>query len=174
MRKFIKNIINKLKIKINSFRYKDSEIHISGKVRFILEDDFGNKEITPWVNNIVPTCGRTAVGRRLINSGLLANEGIITYGAVGTGTNIPANADTTLQTELKRKAVASGSYAANVITIRTYFSKTEGNGDLKEFGLFGEAASAAVDSGTLFQRVAISKTKTNAKTLTCESVITIS
>lgn len=153
----------------------DDGLKISGKVRFIFTNvKTGKFEISKWHKNIIPTVGRTAIGRRLINEGLKANEGMVTYGAVGTGVTVPQNSDTQLETELFRKLIASSSYLDNVITIRTFLTTAEGNGSLKEFGLFGEDASGAQDSGTLFQRVNIDKTKTSAKTLTIESVITIS
>lgn len=150
-------------------------LKISGKVRFILTDiRTGEVEIGKWHKNIIPTSGREAIGRRLGNIGAKSNEGMVTYGAVGTGTTTPQNSDTQLVTEICRKLVASVSYSTNIITIRIFFTTAEANGDLKEFGLFGEDASVTVNSGTLFQRVLISKTKTASKTLTIESVITIS
>lgn len=150
-------------------------LKISGKVRFIFTDvKTSKREISKWYKNLIPTEGREAIARRLGNIAEKANEGIVTYGAVGTGTTAPQNSDTQLETELVRKLISSTSYASNVITIRTFFTTSEANGSLKEFGLFGENASGTQDSGTLFQRVNIDKTKTSAKTLTVESVITIS
>jgi len=153
----------------------DNKFIISGKVRFILTDiKTGKVEVGRWHKNVMPAVGRQAIGRRLGNIGLKANEGMVTYGAVGTGTTAPQASDTQLEVELDRKLIASTSYAANVITIRTFFTTAEAVGNLKEFGLFGEDASGTPDSGTLFQRALIDKTKTASKTLTVESVITIS
>lgn len=153
----------------------DDRFIISGKVRFILTDvKTGKTEISRWYKNLMPTAGRQAVGRRLGNIALKANEGMVTYGAVGTGTTAPNAADVKLETEICRKLVASADYSANVVNIRTFFATSEAVGDLKEFGLFGEEASAVVDTGTLFQHVAIDRTKTDTKTLTIESEITIS
>jgi len=134
----------------------------------------GDAIISKWFYNVIPTVGRTAIARRLVNAGLKANEGIITYGAVGTGTNVAVNSDTKLQTEIARKLCSQRNYLDNTIIIRTFFTTSEANGDLKEFGLFGEDASSTPDSGTLFERVNINKTKTSSKTLTIESAITIS
>jgi len=146
---------------------------MKGKIRVILKDIYtGEEEITEY-ENLLPTAGRTAIGRRLIDEIEKYGEGVITYGAVGTGTDAPQNSDEQLQTELARKQKASTSYAANIITIRTFFTASEAVGNLKEFGLFGEEATSAANSGTLFQRVNIDKVKTNTKTLTIESIITI-
>lgn len=153
----------------------DDGLKISGKVRFIFTDvKTGKKEISKWHKNIIPTEGREGIARRLGNIAEKANEGMVTYGAVGTGTTTPQNSDTQLETELARKLISSTSYVSNAITIRTFYTTAEANGALKEFGLFGEDASGAANSGTLFQRVLIDRTKTASKTLTVESVITIS
>ena len=147
---------------------------VSGRVRFILTDvKTGAVDVGPWVKNIVPLSGRTAIARRLVNAAALENEGMITYGAVGTGITVPTNSDTTLGTELARKLAATRTNTDNKITIWIFFTTAEANGSLKEFGLFGEAASATADSGTLFQRVLIDKVKDNTKTLTVESIVEI-
>lgn len=148
---------------------------IAGKVRTILVDVLtGKREVSDWIENLIPTVGRVAIGRRLINDASVSNEGIITFGAVGTGTTDPNVADTKLVTEIARKSISTVAFTLNVITVRTFFTTAEANGTLTEYGLFGEDASGSVDTGTLFERVLISRTKTSAKTLTIESVITIS
>ena len=150
-------------------------LRITGKIRLTLTDvNTGEVEISEWISNIIPLCGRAATARRLINKGAKPSESIITYGAVGKGTTTPANSNTKLGAEIERKAIASTSQADNIITIRTFFTTSEANGVLKEFGLFGEEATASADTGTLFERVSIDRTKTSAKTLLIESVITIS
>ena len=148
-------------------------IGFKGIVRVILEDIYtGEKDVTEY-KNLIPTVGREAICRRLVFESAIIQEGVITYGAVGTGTDVPVNGDTQLQTELARKQVSSRNFSANVITVRTFFTASEAVGALKEFGLFGEDATGAADSGTLFQRVNIDKTKTASKTLTIESIITL-
>jgi len=146
---------------------------ITGEVTLIMTDvNTGEIEVTKY-KNIIPLVGRVAITRLLLSEGLKENEGKITYGAVGTGNTSAASGDTTLETELFRKTIASTKRVSNTIYIRTFLTTSEGNGELKEFGLFGEDASATTDSGTLFERVIIDKTKTTAKTLLIESVITI-
>jgi len=148
---------------------------IKGRVRTILENvTTGEIEVSDWIENVIPLVGKTAIIRRLRNAATKTNESIITYGAVGTGSSTPVNADTVLDTELERVQVASMSNSDNVLTVRTFFNTSQANGTLTEFGLFGEDASASADSGTLFERVLINKVKTSAKTLTIESQITIS
>jgi len=110
--------------------------------------------------------------RRLCNNLLKTNEGIATYGAIGTGTNPAILANTTLQTEYFRKALSVRTPDGTTAVLRMYMTTSEGNIAITEYGVFGEEASASADSGTLFERVIISKTKTSAKTLTIESRIT--
>lgn len=130
----------------------------------------GKSEIKEYVN-LVTTAGKTMLAQRLAGE---ANDCNLTYVAVGTGTTAPAVTDTTLETELARKALASVDYSGAVVIARGYFGASEGNGTLTEIGLFGEAASATPDSGTLFNHAVISETKTSSKTLTTETTITVS
>ena len=149
---------------------------ITGIVRCILEDvRTGKKEIKVY-KNLITTAGKVAISRRLAGVALLANEGQITYGATGTDNTTVVVADTTLGTELERKVLASYSYDAGTrtCTIRVFFTTAESIGALKEFGLFGEAATGAADSGTLFEHANIDITKDNTKTLIVEVVITVS
>ena len=151
-------------------------LFLKGKVRCILEDVNTGEKIVKEYNNLVTNAGKVAIARRLANIGLYANESAITYGATGTDTTAPLVTDTVLGTELARKAVASSSYNAGTRegTIRTFFTTAESNGALKEFGMFGEEATGAADSGTLINHAAIDITKDVTKTLTIEVIITIS
>ncbi len=95
------------------------------------------------------------------------------YCAVGTGTNVPAASDTSLQTELDRTIVASNSASGSVAYITGYFGATDAIGTLQEAGLFIDGTSSA-NSGTLFNRVAINVTKSSSETLTIDFDITVS
>jgi len=164
-----------MKVNGDNMKIKKQELlGITGLVRCTLRDIRTGKETIKIYKNLITTAGKVAIARRLINEAALASEGIITYGAVGTNATAPNVADTKLGTEIERKLVSVVSRASNVATIRTYYTTAEGNGALKEFGLFGEAATAAADSGTLFEHASIDITKTNTKTLTIECILTIS
>jgi len=122
--------------------------------------------------NLITNAGKIAILRRLNNVGAVANEGIITYGAVGTSTTAPLVTDTTLGTEIERIVKsATSSITDQTLELRCFFNEAEANGALKEFGWFGEDASAAADSGTMFNHVAIDETKTAAETLTIVQTI---
>jgi hypothetical protein len=101
------------------------------------------------------------------------SKGVITYCALGTGTDAPAVGNTQLQTEIVRKLISVRSASGNVATFQTFFNTSEGNDTLKEAGLFGDNASGAADSGTLFARTAIDRVKNDTQTLTLYWTVTI-
>jgi len=177
----MQNQVNGMKLNGDKIKLKKESITIKGRIRFIDNDpnnpytDKGAKVIYgKWKDNILTTIGKQMILNRLKNAALIANEGIITYGAVGTGTTLPAVGDTQLVTELDRALVSYSNLAGTVLSIRVYYAKADAVGVITEFGWFGEDAGVAANSGTLFNRILYSKTKTAAKTLTVEQEITIS
>jgi hypothetical protein len=124
--------------------------------------------------NMVVTAGKNSIAQRLSGN---SQAGEITYMALGTGTVAPALADTQLQTELVRKLVSVRSYNNNSAAFQTFYTTSEGNGTLREAGLFGNSAaltaSGTVNSGQLFCRTAINRTKTSSDTLTFLWYVTV-
>lgn len=152
-------------------------ITVKGVWRFVKRDAQTGKVLSDHTyENVVPTVGRAAIANQLTGSATYPAK--ITYVAVGTGGGSPAAGNTTLTTELARKAISGASNASNVLTVDGFFNETEGNGTLTEAGLFGDGsgtqASATTDSGILFSRVTISETKSNTETLTVTWTFTIS
>jgi len=148
---------------------------ITGIVRCTLIDvRTGKKEIKEF-ENLITNAGKVAIARRLVGIAELANESQCTYGATGTDATAPLVTDTVLGTELARKIKASSSYVvgSRTGTFRVFFTTAESNGAIKEWGLFGEAATAAADSGTLMEHAALDITKNNTKTLTVETILTV-
>lgn len=145
----------------------------TGQIMIILRDAITGKiKEQTLVKNMFVTAGKNSLASGLI--GNTANsQGIITYCALGTGTVAPALADTGLQTELVRKLVSVRSVSGKVATFQTFFTTSEGNGTLREAGLFGDDASTTPGSGTLFCRAAISRTKSSSDTLTLAWTVTI-
>ena len=143
---------------------------IHGVATFIFRDD-NTGRIVRWkrYKNLWVTTGWNAIMKRLAGD---ANNCNITWGAVGTGTTAPALSNTTLQTELARIAVATIADTANVLNTLVFFTAAQANGHLYEFGLFGEAASATPDSGTLFCRLACDEVKVATENLTIEHIAT--
>lgn len=146
-------------------------LRIKGHVKAELFDLDGNIVQTQEVDNLVVTVAKN--GFAGILNGETSFTGIINYGAIGTGTNSPAAADTTLQTEIARATVEDNSRAGSVTTITFYFDPTTGNGAIKEFGAFIDGTASA-DSGTLFDRVNLDVTKTSLNSLRITLTITAS
>ena len=152
----------------------DEPVPISGIVTLILRCKISGaiKGVRRYTNLIVDS-GKNAIASRLVGDLTVVKRGEITFGSVGTGVNVPAAGDTTLQTEIFRKVLALRQVTTNKALFRLFLTTSEGNGTLKEFALFGEDASAAADSGTMFNRVNIDITKTSSETLTIEVEITV-
>lgn len=142
----------------------------TGKVLLLLQDHETGIIEEQLVHNLFVTTGKNSIADRLRGA---TNKGEITYCALGTGTNAPAEANTTLQTEIIRKLISVRSATNNAALFEVFFNKTEANAALKEAGLFGDAATATADSGTLFARTAIDRTKTDTQTLTIAWTVTI-
>lgn len=122
--------------------------------------------------NMVVTSGKNAIADGLRGT-TANNKGIITYCALGTGVTAPGASDTALQTEIVRKTISTRTVSGKIATFKTFFNQNEGNGSLKEAGLFGDAATGVSGSGTLFCRTNINRVKTSSDTLTLEWNVTI-
>lgn len=128
-----------------------------------------------FVKNMFMNAGRVSIARRMRNL-TDVDHGIITYMALGTGTTAPLPANTTLVAEVARKLIATRDEApgaTNGIVCTTFFNTSEGNGSLREAALFGDDASATVNSGTMYARTLINREKTTADTLTGEWTVVI-
>lgn len=151
----------------------NDEIKIKGQVKLIFKNEKTGKVRRYTYKNMVVTYGKNAIAQRLAGQSV----GSITYCAVGTGTTAPALADTVLEGEIERKLVSVRGYSGNVATFDTYFTTEEANGTLREAGLFGNGvgrtASETPDTGQLFCRVAINRTKSSNDTLTLRWTVTV-
>jgi hypothetical protein len=141
---------------------------MKNNVKLVFENvETGKKEVTT-LHNTECTAGKNSLALRMVG----AEKGQVTYFAVGTGDtsggNAPDASDTALNDELTRKQISVRSATGNTANFRVFFNTSEANGTLTEIGLFGDDASVTADSGTLFARASISKTKTSAETLTID------
>ncbi len=115
------------------------------------------------LQNLLTNAGKNAVRQALLDN---ATDQIgLAYVAWGGSTTAPAVTDTTLVTELGRKAITSQTLHASVgrIDTRMYLGPTEGVGDnIEEVGWFGgPLATATIDTGVLWSRILFSESKTN-------------
>lgn len=124
-------------------------------------------------HNLLPTAGRAAVASHLTAGSPSPSTLRVNYVALGSGSASPANADTTLATEVYRNLTASATNSNNIAYITGFFSATETNGTYAEVGLF-IAGTASANTGSLFSRALLSVTKSSVQTLTVDYIITIS
>jgi hypothetical protein len=124
--------------------------------------------------NLAVNVGLYSIAARLAGTDIPANtKGAITYCAVGTDNTPAAAGQIKLVTEIFRKLVSVRSSTLAVARFRTFFNTDEANDTLLELGLFGDDAAITADSGTLFCRIVINKTKTSAETLTLDWEVTV-
>lgn len=159
--------------KQNGIYLKNNDIVVpTGKVLVQIQNVITGKITEGLFDNMFVTAGKNSLADALRGT-TANNKGIITYCALGTSAVAPALGDTGLTTELARKLVSVRSVAANVATFQTFFTTSEAIGTLREAGLFGDDASATLNTGTLFCKVAINRTKTSNDTLTLSWAVTI-
>lgn len=97
------------------------------------------------------------------------------YGAVGTGTGVPASSDTQLGSELSRAQASAVVVTGATVTWYFEWGLTQANGIISEVGLFGQASGGA-NTGTLLDHAAIDPAlnKTNTTLLVYQATLTVS
>ena len=108
--------------------------------------EFGHLIHENTVHNLIVTRGLGLVCDALadITTG-------ITHCAIGSSTSTPAIGNTTLGTEVARKAATTRTRSGAVLTISTFFTAAESTYAIEEVGLFGTSdASTSADSGAMF------------------------
>lgn len=105
--------------------------------------------------NLVPTVGRAVLAKLLV--GDVTYTGEINKVALGDGTVVPANGDTTLDNETYRQDVTSVAQVNNIAYLTSFIPAGTGTGSYTEGGLFIDGTGSA-DTGQLFSRVLFTPT----------------
>lgn len=123
--------------------------------------------------NIIPTVSRTQMTKALAADLSAIADIEINFHELGTGATAPANGDTGLETPdaSTRGIISSTASSANQLNIVAFFSAGIAVGTFLEFGTFMNGTGTS-NSGTLFNRVAISVTVSAVETLTVDGTIT--
>ena len=132
-----------------------------------LERKFKKRDLI--LENVTTTIGRGVLAQRL--GGDTTYTGTVNYTALGSDNTAADVSDATLGTEVYRKAISSGTDAANIAYLETFFSASETSGTYEEYGNFIDGAAGA-DTGQLFNRFVSSITKSLTETLNVQSIIT--
>ena len=141
-----------------------------GMLRFKFVNIETHQVIEWWKPNVMTDVGKHSILERLGSSD--NGQGKITYCALGIGQVEPAAGDTVLSNEQTRKVIASWSRTDKELIISAFFNTGEANFHMYEVGFFGDDASAAPDSGTLYEHALLDFNKTSSYTLTIELHIT--
>jgi hypothetical protein len=151
----------------------DQMLNCNCNVQIDIENLETKKVDTIHKHNLVVTSGKNLI-RDLL--GIVAGVTGLNYFAIGTDNTAVVVGDTTLGTEVFRDVFTSKTYAAGQIIIKYFLASGSANGNtLTEAGLFGDDATGAADSGTLFARVVHSGVaKTSSIAITYTWTITIS
>lgn len=143
-----------------------------GTIRITITYQDGTQEIEEFPNLIVNS-GLNHL-RNLLEGTI--TDGQIKYVAFGTSSTAPASSDTTLGTEVFRKAVTARiEGAAGVLTTRCYLAAGDLAGTtIQEIGWFaGVNATSTANSGTMIARVLYLHAKTNVESIQVDRADTI-
>lgn len=121
------------------------------------------------VENITCTAGRSVLMQRL--SGITTYTGIVNYGTLGSSNTAPAIGQTTLGTEVYRKALSSGTYASNVAYLENFYTTTETSGTYEEYGFVIDGTGSA-NTGQQFNRFTTTTVKSVTESMNVQSTIT--
>ncbi len=147
------------------------QLHIVGAAKIELRD-VETGEVNVWEgHNSVVDGGLNLMLERLVGTAGASPMGNL---AIGSGTGAFPGGATGLYSEFYRKAITSASVAANVLTVKTYFTTAQGNdATIRELGLTNAAASGA---GTLIDHIEVSpgQAKTSAKEMVITNSLTLS
>jgi len=123
-------------------------IKIVGDVKLVLTGPDGAIKDEREIHNLVVGTGNNLIASRLAS----ASAAVIGWIALGTGTNTPAHGDTTLQTEIFRKAttVSGGTVTNNAILYQQTYNAGEATGALTEAGLFNASSGGTMAARTTY------------------------
>ena len=132
----------------------------------------GDAELATY-HNLVVNGGKALVAKAITQDLASVSECKITHQELGTGATAPSYTDTGLQTPsgATRKAITSIGRAANVVSVTSFWAVGEATGTWAEFALF-IAGTMTSNSGTLWNRVAVSQVVAADKALTIDGTIT--
>lgn len=110
-------------------------LNCTGKLKVEIFDSEGNLKNTKEYKNLVVQTGKNYAAIKFAGKTVES----ISHMALGSGTAIPANTDTTLGNELGRSAITSISVNANTVKMIASFAEGVATGEIREAGLFNNA-----------------------------------
>jgi hypothetical protein len=135
-------------------------LEMIGRLKIEVFGDDGKLKQVADIPNLVVTAGKGFIASRMT----AASASVMSHMAVGTGTTSPVAGDTTLETELARVALTSGTTAGAVATYVASFPAGTGTGALTEAGIFNAGSSGTMLCRTTFS--VINKGASDSMTIT--------
>jgi hypothetical protein len=135
-------------------------VKMTGKLEILIRDNRGRIRTRKVVKNLVVTTGKNFIASRMVG----ATSAVMSHMAVGTNSTAPAAGDTTLNTELARVALSSGTASGNVATYTATFGAGTGTGALVEAGILNAGAAGDLLCRTTFS--VVNKSASDSMTIT--------
>lgn len=136
------------------------ELKMTGALKIEVFNPDGSVKETRDIKNLVVTTGKAFIASRMV--GAAAN--VISHMAIGTGTTAAAAGDTTLETEVARVGVSSGTASGAVATYVATFPAGTGTAAITEAGLLNAASAGTLLCRTVFP--VVNKGANDAMTVT--------
>lgn len=131
--------------------YEDS-VEVEDNVELIVRGPDGEVKQVVTAHNLVTTVGREKLTERQLASP--GTEGP-KYIGVGKGATAPAEANTALGEEVKRKEATTRSVSGKVLTLAVVFAAGEATGVIKEAGTFSASTSGSMYARLTFEGLGI-------------------
>lgn len=125
----------------------NDRLSLVGEVELVLRGPDGRVKQRVTRKNLVVTTGKEAVVDQLVETPALAKP---KYIAIGKGATAPAEGNTALVEEAKRKEATTRSRSGATLTMAVVFGPGEGTGKIQEAGVLTANAGGTLYSRTTF------------------------
>lgn len=130
----------------------EEQIKITGNVDVVVTDKHGNIKDKRSIKNLVLTAGKTFIAASMLKT-TTNSPAAMTHMAIGSGTTAAVVANTALETQLARVALATATSSGAVVTYTASFPAGTGTGAVTEAGTFNDASAGTMLCRTVFSVV---------------------
>lgn len=135
-------------------------LKMTGRLKIEVFNPDGSVKESREIDNLVVTAGKDFIASRMVGTA----SAVMSHMAVGTGTTSPVVGNTTLETEIARVALSSGTASGSVATYAATFNAGTGTGAITEAGIFNASSSGTMLCRTTF--AVVNKGAADAMTIT--------
>jgi len=138
----------------------NDNLKITGRLKIEVFNPDGSIKELREIDNLVVTTGKEFIASRMVGT----SSSVMSHMAVGTGTTSPVVGNTTLETEIARVALSSGTASGAVATYAATFNAGTGTGAITEAGILNAGSGGALLCRTTF--AVVNKGAADAMTIT--------